>query len=564
MIGLIQSIKPFTIHGGMNMWIRSIIATTLASMMFGCSGAGQQTRNNPEAVVDGRTNAMPSLSAHTSTDTSDRDISLTIYSAASPGDFDPQDAILNQEYLDVTDVPGFGVVRDSRPLKFNAGLTRVTFTDVARYIDPSSVSLVDLSVGQEAPDTDRIRVIHQKYAFDLLSSKKLLHKYIDKEISLNFVLENGQFQTVTGKLLSNDGGDIIMETADGIRILSWANDIKVGKLPGGLITKPTLQWDVKAPAEGQRQVQTSYQTSGMTWRADYSLMLHENESKADLGAWVTVLNVSGASYPNAQLKLIAGDIQRIKGDDDNSRSYGLFGDGESSYTFKEKPFFEYHLYTLPGRVDIDQNATQQLQLFPTVRDIKVNKKLVYSGLTEIYLRGWRDSNDEPIADRNLGNKANKKVDVYFELENIEANNLGIPLPQGKVRAYMMDMPDHPTQARGSQEFIGEDLIDHTAKNQTVSVKFGQSFDVSGNRTQTNYTIDAEAKILTETIKITLKNAKEIPQQVLIRENLFRWANWEITQKSEAYEKSDAQYIQFPVAVPAGGEKEVTYTVRYSW
>jgi len=313
-------------------------------------------------------------------------------------------------------------------------------------------------------------------------------------------------------------------------------------------------------------VRTAYQTGGITWRADYNLIISEDEKTADLGAWVTVMNLSGTSYPNAELKLIAGDVQRVT---PQNMAYPMAVRSSKAMAmemqdagFEQKAFFEYHMYTLPRKVDIDQNATQQLVLFPTAREVKVEKVLVYYGLPQ-QARYWVFP--EPNQDRNLGSQANKKLDVYIQFENRENNKLGIPLPKGKIRAFKMDGGNNPANPNaGSLEFIGEDLIDHTARNQKVLVKLGQSFDVTGDRTQTDFTIDTRNKVITETIRITLKNAKKESQKVVVRESLYRWTNWTLTSQSDSHEKIDSRTIHFNVVVPPEGEKTVTYTVRYTW
>ena len=223
--------------------------------------------------------------------------------------------------------------------------------------------------------------------------------------------------------------------------------------------------------------------------------------------------------------------------------------------FVQKPFFEYHLYSLPTRVDVAANSTQQIALFPTVKNFKVEKLLVYYGLPEAAYWGYYGT---PQTDRNYGSGSNKKLDVYIQFKNEEKNKLGFPLPKGKVRVYKQDDADQ------NLEFIGEDLIDHTARDEKVLVKLGQSFDVVGERTQNDYSIDLNAHRIQESFKILLKNHKDEPQRVIVKENLYRWVNWEITAKSDPFEKTDSRTVHFTVDVPARGEKTVTYTARYSW
>ena len=472
---------------------------------------------------------------------------VTIYSSADPAGFDPQQFIAQQRQgfspSSARQVPGFGVVKEVRNIKLTAGRNTLRFTDVAQFIDPTTVSFTDLT------DPDGTAVLEQNFEFDLVSPEKLLQRYIDREIRVN---------TVTGKLLSARGGKLVLQTSEGLRILEANGQIELGDLPGGLITRPTLVWQIEASGSGQHKVRTTYQTNGITWRADYNMVLNPSDSKADLGSWVTLMNLSGAAYRNARLKLIAGDVQRIQ-----PRRAGMSFDGgvmakamrAEAQGFQEKSFFEYHLYTLPRRTDILSNTTQQITLFPTARDVRVKKVMVYYGLPQA--RYW-PYYGEPRTDRNLGNQSNHKVDVYVRFKNAKANHLGMPLPKGKVRVYKQD------EADGTLEFIGEDLIDHTAKDETVLIKLGQAFDVVGDRTRTNYNLDSSRKTLTESFRIQLRNHKDTDQEVVIKENLYRWSSWKITKSSDDYEKMDSRTIHFDVTVPANGKKTVTYTVRYTW
>ncbi len=481
---------------------------------------------------------------------------VTVYSTADPAGFDPQQFIAQQRQgfnpMFAWQVPGFGVVKEVRKVALQKGANNLRFPDVAQFIDPTTVSFTDLT------DADGTSVLEQNFEFDLVSPDKLLEKYLDRDISVE--LANGEtIETVTGKLLSAAAGQLVLQAADGVRILSGrGQQVKLGDLPGGLITRPTLVWKLLAEKAGEHEVRTTYQTSGITWRSDYNLVLDKNDARADLGAWVTLMNLSGAGYENAKLKLIAGDVQRIQPPQFKyagmARSMAVAEDAMAP-GFEEKAFFEYHLYTLPRRTDILANATQQITLFPTARNVKVEKLMVYYGLPEA--AGWAFAG-QPMQDRNLGNQSNPKLDVYVRFKNEKSNRLGMPLPRGKVRVYKQDEADE------TLEFVGEDLIDHTAKDEKVLIKLGQAFDVVGERTQTNFTIDTSRKVITEGYRIQIRNHKDAPQKVIIKENLFRWSTWQITESSDKYEKIDSRTIHYEVTVPANGEKTVTYTVKYTW
>lgn len=482
--------------------------------------------------------------------------SITVYSSADPAGFDPQQFIAQQRGGHnpnaAWQVPGFGVVKEVRKVTLTAGRNELPFTDVAQFIDPTTVSFVDLT------DPTGTSVLEQNFQFDLVSPDKLLDKYLDKEISV-VVVSGDKTETVTGTLLSSVQGSIVLKTASGLRIVNgMGQSVMLGELPEGLRTRPTLVWKLNADKAGEHEIRTTYQTSGITWRSDYTLVLNADDTKADIGAWVSLLNLSGSGYKNAQLKLIAGDVQRIQPQRYAVPTMARGGMemklAEADAGFEEKAFFEYHLYTLPRRTDIAMNTTQQITLFPTATGVNVEKLMVYYGLPDA--RHWVFA--EPASDRNLGTQMNKKLDVYVRFKNEEENHLGKPLPKGKFRVYKQDDAD------GTLEFIGEDLIDHTAKNEKVLIKLGQAFDVVGERIQTDFTMDSSRKTIVETIKITLRNHKTAPQKVIVKENLYRWTTWEITSKSDEFEKIDARTIHFDVIVPPDGKKTVTYTVRYTW
>ncbi len=481
---------------------------------------------------------------------------LTVYSSADPAGFDPQQFIAQQRIGSnpnfAWQVPGFGVVKEVRRVNLNAGLNELPFTDVAQFIDPTTVSFVDLT------DPAGTAVLEQNFQFDLVSPDKLLDKYLDKLISV--VVPSGDTtETISGTLLSANQGSLVIRTDTGLRIVTGqGQSIQLGELPEGLRTRPTLVWKLLASKAGEHDIRTTYQTAGLTWRSDYTLVMNADDTKADLGAWVTLLNLSGAGYKNARLKLIAGDVQRIQ-PPQPTRYRGAPAADQAYFTleskgFEEKSFFEYHLYTLPRRTDVPANTTQQLTLFPTATGVDVEKVLVYYGLPEA--RYWVFP--DPAIDRGLGTASNKKLDIYVRFKNKEENNLGKPLPKGKFRVYKQDDAD------GTLEFIGEDLIDHTPKNETVLIKLGQAFDVVGERIQSDFSMNSGRKTMSESIRVVLRNHKPAAQKVIIKENLYRWTNWEITQSSDEYEKIDARTIHFDVTVPPDGEKFVTYTVRYTW
>jgi hypothetical protein len=407
-------------------------------------------------------------------------------------------------------------------------------------------------------DPANTRVVEQSFEFDLTSTAKLLQKYLDREVTVEQV--RGQnVESVTGTLIGTQGGLILRMNDNSIRTIGVYSGVKLASLPGGLISKPTLVWDVSAERAGTHKARYAYQTAGITWWTDYNLTLNEDQGgcKLDVGSWVTIVNQTGATFSDAKLKLVAGDVQRAQPQaaaDGIAESRFMAKAAAPVAGFAEKSFFEYHLYTLGRPATLANNSTKQIELFPTARGANCEKTLLYYGQAGQYFGGY----SSPMTDRNFGNQSSKKVDVYLRFKNREDNKLGIPLPAGKVRVAKLDTADQ------SLEFIGEDLIDHTPKNETIQIKLGSAFDVVGERRQVDYKVDTTAKWIEEEIEVKVRNQKDEAITVIVKENPYRWTNWTITKKSQTFEKVDARTIHFPVKIAKGGEAVVRYTVRYTW
>lgn len=475
---------------------------------------------------------------------------LTIYSHTAPGAVSPE----LYRSPGRGNVPGYAVVRQDRALDFAQGRNTVRFSDVAALIDPTTV------VFESMTDARGTTVLEQNYQFDLVSTDKLLQKYVDRPIAVDQV--RGQAtETFSGTLLSTQGGLVLRRDDGSVQIVPHNAGIKLPALPGGLITRPTLVWNVAAQRAGSHRTRVSYQTQGMTWWSDYNVTYAEganaNSCRLDVGAWVSIINQSGASYGDAKLKLVAGDVHRATavGTVNTPASVAkLSRSEERADGFAEKSFFEYHLYTLGRTTTLPDNSTKQIELFPAARRVPCEKLLVYYGAPGGY-RGFLSS---PATDRNYGVQSNRKVDVYLQFANAEANGMGMPLPAGRVRVSKLDPADQ------TLEFIGEDAIDHTPRNEKVPLKLGSAFDVVGERRQLDFRVDTSRRTMTEEIEVRLRNQKKERVEVMVKESLYRWVNWNIASKSHDYRKEDARTIVFPVSVAPESEVVVRYTANYSW
>lgn len=493
--------------------------------------------------------------------------SLTIYSTAVPGAvpaamYRPVPQSLQQfanmnvynpynGYYGVPQgVPGYAVVRQDRTISLANGRSTISFSNVAALLDPTTVTFTSLSAPAET------KVVEQNYQFDLVSAQKMLERFTGEVVVLD-----GKEVTL---LSSEAAGGVLVKDADGsVRWQNGYGSISFPKVADGLITKPTLIWDVYTTKPGEHQTRVSYQTEGITWWADYNVTFAEgndaNSGTLDVGAWVSVLNQSGATYDNASLKLIAGDVHRApQGGPQNTmggvRREMAMDAASAPAGFEEKSFFEYHLYTLGRPTTIPHASTKQIELFDPAHQVPCERVLVYYGIDQQWMPYWTS----PATDRDLGVPGNTKVDVYLSFKNNKESGMGMPLPSGRVRVSKIDAAD------ASLEFIGEDVIDHTAKDETVLLKLGNSFDVVGERTPTDFKIDISEEWMDETIQVKLRNHKAEPVKVIIRETMYRWQNWEIVESSIPFEKQDSRTIHIPVTLKPDEEAVVTYKVHYTW
>jgi len=472
--------------------------------------------------------------------------SVTIYSKLQPGAVSPELYRPAPGRQFSGQVPGYAVIRHDRTYDIEKGLHALRITDVAALIDPTTVTFSSL----DRPDT---RVLEQSFQFDLVSQAKLIQRYIGQAIAVELPRGDG-VDRIEGILLSASDG-LTLQMADGsVRAIRSYGNLLFDQLPGGLITQPTLEWQLDSAATGSQRTRIAYETQGMTWWADYSAVYDETEAcSMDLSAWVSIINQSGAGYRNARLKLIAGDVHRAEQQQPRRDVvYTMAMAEEADQGFVEKPFFEYHLYTLGRRTDLPDNSTKQLQLFPVARGIECTKELVFAPTLNTPWWGYQQ------LDQNYGRYGKGDVSVFLRFRNEEQQRLGMPLPAGRIRVMQLDADDD------ALEFIGEDVIDHTPRNEDVLIEMGNAFDVVGERKQTDFRLDQRTRNLWESFEIRLRNHKDAAVDVAILENLYRAANWKIEAASHGEKKENSNRIRFDVRVPAEDEVVVTYTAHYYW
>ncbi|MFW6107540.1 MAG: DUF4139 domain-containing protein, partial [bacterium] len=459
---------------------------------------------------------------------------------------------------------GLGVVRECRTLALPQGRSEHRFADVAALIDPTTVHFVDQT------DPDGTRVVEQNFFYDLATGQTLLQRFLGRPIE--FIDPGGESHR--GTLLAAGPPLVLRLPGGSIEMIAYYGGLgredffgepyeprwpmgthafRFPELPDDLVTRPTLGWTVHAAKAGEHDVVVSYQTGGMTWRSDYAALLSEDESRIDLSGWVTIANLCGTRFADARLKLFAGEVRRARRRQADSLGEDFFGDDEgydAEPPFEQKPFFEYHLYTLRGRTTLENKQTKQIE-FVNVRGVPVKKVYTYDGLKDHWLFG------DFQRDETYGTQCRKTVRVNLEVENREAAGLGIPLPAGVVRVFKTD------EADGRREFVGEDRIGHTPRDETVRLYIGDAFDLVGERVRTDYR-QPEFHQARESFAIELRNHKDAPVTIYVLEHLYRGINWKVEASSLPFEKLDAQSIQFQPTVPAHGRATVTYTVLYWW
>lgn len=473
------------------------------------------------------------------------DDSITIYSRMQPG------AVAAEWYRPAGgrqnggNVPGYAIVRHDRSYSIDEGIHALRVSDVAALIDPTTVTFSSL----DKPGT---RVLEQSFQFDLVSQEKLLQRYLGQNITVEQA-RGDQVDLITGTLLGIGDGLTLQMDDGSVRAVRSYSNIQFSQLPGGLITRPTLEWLLESPSRGNQKTRIAYETQGMTWWADYNIILDETAGCAmDLSAWVSLINQSGAGYQNARLKLIAGDVNRAQPQRAQREVMYQMAAAEDTASFAEKAFFEYHLYTLGRRTDLPDNSTKQIQLMPAANGVKCRKELVFAPTLALPWSGHQQLEQE------YGRYGQGDIQVYLRFANEGKNHLGMPLPAGRVRVNQLDDAD------GSLEFIGEDVIDHTPRNEDVLIRMGNAFDVVGERIQTNYRVDLKTRNVWETFEITLRNHKTEAVDVAVLENLYRSGNWKIEDANLPFDREKSNRIRFNVRVSSEGETVIRYTAHYIW
>jgi hypothetical protein len=476
-----------------------------------------------------------------------RDVQLTIYNA------------------------DFALVKETRTLDLAKGLNVTRFSDVTSLVEPDSVVLRDLK------EADAVRILEQDYEADPLSEGALLRRYEGKtipfrsinpatgavEITNGKIIRSGYTGQAAGWRMARGFQPFGVETSPMSPIVEVGGKVMFAlpgqplfePLAGDDILRPTLLWRLWSAGAGTRDLEVSYLTGGLRWEATYNLVAPEKGDTFDLVGWVTLENQSGAEFPDAHVKLMAGDVSKIQPE--------LYAMGAKAMRSEaagvpaavtEKAFDEYHLYTLGDPTTLKERETKQVE-FCRRAGVPGKRLYVYDGAQSVAYGGY--VNDAMRTNPSYGAEGNTKVTTTLEFRNDKASGLGLPLPKGTMKMYRAD-------SDGRREFIGENAIDHTPADETVRILLGNAFDLKGQRKQTDFKMDSSRQTATEAFEIKVRNHKKEAVEVRVVEHLYRWSGWKIGVSSDPYDKTDARTIEFKVKVPPDGEKVVTYRVNYSW
>lgn len=454
---------------------------------------------------------------------------------AAPAGPQTKSTLEDQTGVEVTVYNGnLGLVKETREVRLPKGEGQLLFMDVAAQIQPVTVHVKSLN------QPDAFEVFEQNYEYDLMSPAKLLDKYVGKKVKL---VEWKQYQdrkeTVEATLLSNNNGPIYQV----------GNEIYLGhpgyqvlpEIPENLVARPTLTWTYGNQAKAPHQLEVSYLTGQINWAADYVLVLDAADRAGDLAGWVTVSNQSGATYREAKLKLVAGQIHRAQ--DRRAQEWGMeeirmAKAASADSNFAEQAFFEYHIYDLQRPTTIKDLQTKQIGLLEA-EGAGITKEFLVHGIRNYYTYRFQERLEK------------QPVKVYVKFKNSKENQLGMPLPAGTVRVYKRD-------GSGHLQLIGEDRLDHTPKDEEVTLEIGEAFDIVADRVQTDYK-QVTSGLHQSEWEITLRNHKQEPVSVGLVEPVF--GNWQVLESSHPHVKADAHTLRFDVQVPKDGEVKVRYRVQ---
>ncbi len=435
------------------------------------------------------------------------------------------------------------LVKDVRTIRVNNGPVALAYRDVSARMRPETALLRSLS------NPGKLSVIEQNFDFDLLTPQKLLEKYVGKNVNVVRTHPTTGADTVESAQVLAANNGIVLKIGDRIET-GMPGRIVFPDVPVNLRDRPTLVMSLNNTGSLQQEVELSYLTGGLNWKADYVAELNANDDRLDLSGWVTLTNTSGTSYRNARLQLVAGDVNLVRQNMPMAmaaiRREMKPSDKQDSAKMAEESLLEYHLYTLDRPTTIAENQTKQVSLL-TATGISTRKELLLQGSNYYYQSSYGD----------LGQKM--KLGVFVEFDNKDSEHLGMPLPKGVIRVYKKD-------SSGNAQFVGEDSIDHTPKNEKVRLKLGDAFDVTADKKQTDFKkLAGDSRynyVFESAFEVILKNAKKEAVTVTVQEPIP--GDWKIVRESHPHEKATSNTAVWHISVPAEGRATLSYRAQVKY
>ena len=495
-------------------WVAATAAIALAGAAAFVPDFHAGKKNGPQ---EKESNRSASTAADQSTTLTDQtDLAVTVYNS------------------------NIALVRDVRELQLPRGNFRLKFMDIAATVNPATVHFRSLT------EPDKVGVLEQIYEYDLLEPAKPLNKYVGKEVTLmRSYMDNGttKHEEIKATLLANNNGPV-WKIGNDIVTGGYSESYRFPEVPSNLYERPTLLMSLENSGSTKQKIESSYLANNLSWNADYVLTVGRDDKAADLDGWVTVINNSGTAFHNARLQLVAGDLNRLPeaGRYSAADAIRAVPMAKAAQQFQQENFSEYHLYSLARRTSVEDKETKQISLLEGT-GVPVEKLFVVNGQNFYYHNS-----------QNPGSPLKDPVMVFYKFKNEEKAGLGIPLPAGNVRVYQKD-------SKSGLLFIGEDHIDHTPKDEFITVKIGNAFDVVSERKQTDYK-SLGSRLWEMEFEITLRNHKDTPITVEVNEPIG--GDWEMLSSTYKSAKTAAFAAQFEVPVKANGASVLKYRIRAKW
>ncbi len=489
---------------------------TAAAVIF-LAGAAALVPSYPAGKKGNPQEKNPAAAAEQSTSLNDQtDLAVTVYNS------------------------NIALIRDVRQLQLPTGEFRLKFMDIAATVNPATVHFRSLTEPQ------KVNVLEQNYEYDLLEPNKLLNKYVGREVTLvRTYMDNGttKHEEIKATLLANNNGPV-WKIGNDIVTGVYGEAYRFPEVPPNLYDRPTLLMSLENSGSRKQSIEASYLANNLSWNADYVLTVGRDDKAADLDGWVTLINNSGTAFHNAKLQLVAGDLNRLPATEQyrTMNALATAPQAKASGSFVQENFSEYHLYSLGRRTSVEDKESKQISLLEG-SGVPVQKLFVVNGQNFYYRNA-----------QNPGSPLKDAVMVFYKFKNEEKSGLGIPLPAGSLRVYQKD-------SKGGILFIGEDHIDHTPKDEFITAKIGNAFDVVAERKQTDYKKIAD-RVYEMEFEITLRNHKDTPINVEVNEPIG--GDWEILSSTFAAKKTAAFAAQFNVPVQPNAESVLKYRIRVHW